>query len=267
MADVNIPGLGPTPKGAVIGIVVVSGGIGGYILWKSAKKKKAAAVAAASASTTAKTGYGYGTQGYGYGSSVPYGSSGYGYGAYGEFTPYPVEEAYGYGQYGYGYYNPITGQYYGPATDNGSGTGEGTTPSTNAQWTQDAISILSSEGYNSVTVQTALGAWLNNQQITNNQEQIVSAAIGALGEPPDPPSSTNTSPASGQSGSGGTVTVPNVKGQPAMTALSTLKSAGLVGHIGSGFDSNERNIVGSQTPAAGSKIASGSTVDIGGFTH
>jgi hypothetical protein len=63
------------------------------------------------------------------------------------------------------------------------------------------------------------------------------------------------------------VTVPNVVGMRTdKAAVPTIKAAGLKPHIGGGFSSTEVNYVNSQTPGAGTKVAKGSTVDLGS-TH
>jgi len=64
-----------------------------------------------------------------------------------------------------------------------------------------------------------------------------------------------------------TVTVPNVIGMRTVEeAIPTLAKAGLVAHIGGGFNSNMVNYVNSQTPGPGKKVPSGSAVDLGS-TH
>jgi hypothetical protein len=273
MADtVNVPLLGPTNKTTVLATVVGAGGVSAYLLYRNAKKKANAAAAAANA-TKQKTANAYGTtgygSGYGYGSSVQYG---YGNSMYGEYAPYPTVEAYGYGAYGYGYYNPYNGQYYGPGGGNEPSSGA---PTTNAQWEQDAIQILQGEGYNPISVQQALGIYLAGGPYNNwtSQDQtILNAAIGVEGEPPNPP--TTEPPGTQGNGSGGgggnppsTVSVPDVMGKRQQDAVQIIHSAGLESHTGSGFIENKLNYVGSQTPKAGTRVPSGSTVDIGGFTH
>jgi len=63
------------------------------------------------------------------------------------------------------------------------------------------------------------------------------------------------------------VTVPDVIGMRTVEeAVPTVTRAGLVPHIGGGFNSNMVNYVNSQTPGPGRKVPSGSTVDLGS-TH
>jgi hypothetical protein len=273
---VNLPLLGPTSKPVVFASVGAGILVSGYMILRQEKKNKQAAAAAA-ANASKSSGYGYG---YGYGSQVPYGGqSGYGYGAYGEFSPYPQEEVYGYGAYGYGLYNPYTGQYYGAGTTSTGTATEGTTPATNAQWEQDAIAILSGQGYTATAIENALGIYLNDGPYTswNAQDQtILNAAIGAAGEPPDPPASeppgvgTSTGSSGGGGGTGttgGNVKVPNVEGQRVDQATSAITSAGLRYRLSGTRKPNVAYYVNSQTPGAGKSVASGSYVDLGISTN
>jgi hypothetical protein len=138
----------------------------------------------------------------------------------------------------------------------------------NAQWAQAVTTGLAALGYNEETVSGALGAFLAQLPLSTSQASIVQAAEAEYGPPPvgnysiiPQPSTSTPTP------SGSTVTVPNVVGMRQQDAVTAIQNAGLKSHTGSGFISDEINIVGSQTPGAGTKVASGSTVDIGGFTH
>jgi hypothetical protein len=124
MPDVNVPLLGPTPKGALFAGGLAAAGVTVYMVYRHNKNKQATASAT-------PAGYGYGQYAYGYGSSGQSGYYGYGSGyAYGGFTPYQLASEYGYGAFGYGYYNPYTGQWLGPGNTQppitgGSGSGSG----------------------------------------------------------------------------------------------------------------------------------------------
>lgn len=110
-----------------------------------------------------------------------------------------------YGAYGttegeLGEYDPLTGTYVGE---------EATTAiSTNAEWTQYALSELEDAGYNSTTAAAALGAYLGGTPLTTDQYQIVQTALGLAGNPPTSvgapqlaSSSSNTSSSSSSSSS------------------------------------------------------------------
>lgn len=58
-------------------------------------------------------------------------------------------------------------------------------PSTNAEWTQAAASIMTTTyGYDGPTVLSALALYLNHQPLTNAQVDIVDIARGLVGDPP-----------------------------------------------------------------------------------
>jgi PASTA domain len=270
--QVNIPLLGSTNKATVIAGSFAVAAMGGYVLYKYEKDKKSAATKAAAASTTPgaqASGYGYNSAGYGYGAG--YLGYGFGYSTPGSVGEVPSEWEYGYGEYGYGYYNTATGAYEGPAS--GSGAPSTATPTTNAEWGTVATSDLVGQGYNSQSVTAALGAYLAGATLTADQVTIVQAALALTGNPPVagtngyPPAYHQNASTGQTTPSGSNVTVPNVVGKRQQDAVQTLEAAGLKSHTGTGFIQNQVNIVGSQTPGAGKSVPSGSTVDIGGFTH
>lgn len=86
--------------------------------------------------------------------------------------------------YGYdtGSSSPVTGvtpsYYYNPTT---SGT---TSPTTNAQWAQAAEEYMTQQGYDALAVAAALGKYLTNQNLTDDQLSIVQTAIAFEGYPP-----------------------------------------------------------------------------------
>lgn len=149
-------GLNPV-KGASKQAWVIAGVAGvaviGFMWWK---KHTAAQTAAATASPYGYAGYNtYGYySGYGYGVSPLFG---YGLGG----TNYPFTTGYG----GYGY--------------------QGTpTPTTNAQWFQDALNYLSQNGTSTTTAEAALAKYLAGQSVTADQVTIIQIAEGAFGPPP-----------------------------------------------------------------------------------
>lgn len=71
-----------------------------------------------------------------------------------------------------------------PSEDSTVSSDTSTTPSTNAEWTQQAISYLSSIGFDPGAVATALGLYLARQPLTADQQAIVNDARAAIGDPP-----------------------------------------------------------------------------------
>jgi hypothetical protein len=106
MPDVKVPLIGKVPKPALLFGLAGGGVLTAYLIWKH--KQNAAAGASYGYGAA---GYGEGAGMYGYGSAFAYGGS---FG--GGVTPYPIGSEYGYGPYGYGYYNPYTGQWLGPGS-------------------------------------------------------------------------------------------------------------------------------------------------------
>jgi hypothetical protein len=257
MPDVHVPGIGNVPRAGVIAGVVI-GGAGGLYLYVKHKDSKAST---ASTASTAAYGYGYGA---------------YGYGSYGYSNP-AFNEPYIGGEYGYG-------GAYGYGIGEGYGVGSPTPPptqlaTTNAAWAQAAENYLTETGgYDAGTVAAALGIYITGSTLSAAQQAVVEAAIAFEGYPPNPgasgyPPAMHTSASTGQgggsgSGSGGggtgakTITVPNVQGKRVMTAVAQLKALGLKAGLNSAFNKNALNYVSSQTPGAGTKVASGTKVDL-----
>jgi len=65
---------------------------------------------------------------------------------------------------------------------------------TNPQWEANVESVLVGYGYPTVQVQSALNTYLAGGQLSSIQQEIVNAAIEAVGAPPSPPSTTTNSP-------------------------------------------------------------------------
>jgi hypothetical protein len=249
MADVNTP-FGKIPKWAVYGGVIGGGGALIYAYVKAKNKKTAAATAATSAATGAGYGYGYGSQAqYGYGTQYGYGAytndSNYGYGT-------GVDTAYGYGSYGSGISNVAPTQV-----------------TTNAEWTQQALSQLTNQGYSGTQVLTALGEYTTGQAVATANQPTVYAAIAVEGYPPVsgaggyPPSIKTAATTGGGTGGGQTtnVTVPPTKGQSQEAGFAILSAAGLKA-TGTPVVKGKTLIVQSSSPAAGATVAKGSTVKL-----
>jgi hypothetical protein len=174
---------------------------------------------------------------YGYGE--PGGA--YGYGASGGFFPQ--------GYYGYGTPLPPTGNI--PVT-------------TNAQWTQAAVTQLQQDGYQPMAVLTALGKYINGVAVNANETGIVQAAIAVEGFPPqagkngNPPGIVHGGGGGGGGQGGQQVTVPNVKGKLYPAAAAVLKQHGLVPERASKFVGK----VSDEEPDAGTKVDKGSRVTL-----
>lgn len=253
MPDVHIPGVGNVPRGGVI-----AGGIVAVVVTFYLYEKHKNSAATASTTSTAPGQYGYG----------------YGYGGYGYSNP-AFNEPYVGGEYGYG-------GLYGYGIGEGYGEGSPTPPivpiTTNAAWAQAAENYLTENGgYDAGTVAAALGIYITGSTLSAAQQAIVEAAIAFEGYPPTAgasgyPPALHTSASAGQgggtgTGSGGgtgakTIAVPNVRGQRLLTGVAKIKAVGLKTH-NSGFSSKSLNYIVSQTPGAGTKVASGTTVDLG----
>jgi hypothetical protein len=238
----------PIPKPYLYGgiIAVGAGGLIAYSMYEKKKQAQAAAQAALQQqqqNNMQQYGYGSGGSTYGYAATeIPYG--------YGAFT-YAPSDPYGYGVYG-------------------AGTGEPPAPltaTTNAQWVQAAVTALSQQGYTGSQVLAALGLYVTGQPLSASQEQIVTAAIGAEGYPPIPgtsgypPAMNAGSTSTGNNPGGNSVTVPSVTGMGFGQAYNTLVNAGLKSSPGQG-KVNANYKVTAQNPAAGTLVASGTTVSL-----
>lgn len=71
----------------------------------------------------------------------------------------------------------------GSANSGGSSTDNSTTPDTDSEWVQFATEALAGS-FDLSAVQTALGRYITHQTVTSAQEDIIRAAIGAMGYPP-----------------------------------------------------------------------------------
>lgn len=63
-------------------------------------------------------------------------------------------------------------------------TVDGTEPTTNAAWTQEAEMYLEESGYDAQSVSEALGKYITSQPLTSAEQSIVSSAIAVAGYPP-----------------------------------------------------------------------------------
>lgn len=171
MAEGSINPLKNTSKPAWIIAGVAGVGVAGYFIWKRLHQPQ---VKTATTGGTSAYGYGYGSPaGYGYGTSPIFG--------YGLGSSFPFSSSYG-GGYGYGG-NP--------------------TPTTNAQWFQQAFTWLTQSGNVSTTVaEAALAKYLAGQPVTSDQTLIIQEAEAAVGPPPQA-GPNGMPPAINNSGSGG----------------------------------------------------------------
>lgn len=166
MADtVKVPVLGKVNKPTLFVAGLAGVAALGYAWYKN-KKQTAAAAASTTTTPTVNPGYGYA---YGYG-AYEYEPYGYGYG------PFGLGAYGGAGEYGYGYYGagePVNEEVPAAAT-------------TNAQWSEAAVTALGAAGWSSQDVLTALGLYLTGAPVSSTQQSIIQAAIAAEGYPPAP---------------------------------------------------------------------------------
>src|ERR1700677_1999519 len=199
MADAKVPGIGGVNKPTlyIAGVAGIGAVLYAYIKHKKADAAAAAAPAAASA-------YGYGAYSYGYGQELSE-----------QEQALAAEGEYGYGAYGYG---GIGG--YGIGTSIPV-TSTNTPVATNAEWAQYAQQFLVNQGYDSMTVGNALGAYITGANVGAN-ENIVQAAIAFEGYPPIP--GTNNEPPNINTGG------PNT-GQTGTTPATGSKTAGPISNL------------------------------------
>jgi hypothetical protein len=115
------------------------------------------------------------------------------------------------GDLGTGVSGPQTMLEYALAANAGQAT-------TNPQWEANAESVLVGQGYPYVQIQSALNQYLSGGVLSSIQQEIVNAAILAVGQPPSPPSTQAASTAS-----------PTVAAPPVVPpANQTLTNAGLI---------------------------------------
>lgn len=198
---ITVPIVGKMSKAGLTVTVVAGVGVGGYIWWRH--KKSAAATAAASTSASGSGSATTDTSGNTGNCDPTTDPNCPGY------NPGNSDYGYGYGPYGLGDYSD-TGGVAGDSGYYGAGTPGVYTPvnpqaTTNAQWSQAAVSALTNAGYEGDTVLAALGVYLTGGTLSASQETIVNAAIAAEGYPPVegpngyPPSMHHTT-STGQSG-------------------------------------------------------------------
>lgn len=257
---VNTP-FGKVPRWGLYGGIVIGGGALIYEYVKKKNKKQGPNSGSTAQSAANVYGYGaYGAYAYGMGNNPAQ----YGYGAY-TYEPY----GYGYGAYGLGSYGSGGGgSYYGYGYYGaGVGVQVPTQASTNAQWTQAAVSALTPQGYTGQQVLGALAPYLAGQPLSQDQINTVQAAIAVEGYPPVDgpggfppaykPSSTGGGGGGGQGG--GNVSVPHVAGLTVNNAQSTLREVGLKTSSGPGTSGY---IVTGTKPPAGASVAPGTVVKI-----
>ena len=243
MPDVKTP-FGGIPRWVVWGVVIGGGGGLIYAYVKNKNKKN-------TATQTAGNVYGYGTNtgaygAYGYG-AYTYQPYGYGYG------PFGLGAYGGEGQYGYGYYGGgVPVQVPQQAT-------------TNAEWSQAAVSALTAQGYSGTQVLTALGAYLTGNQVTQDEkQQVIDPAIAAEGYPPVagpngyPPAVKTGGNPPGQSSK---VTVPDVKGLDQQQAIEVIRSEGLKPVSKKAVPGRVLEVTGTNPPA-GASVNKGASVTI-----
>lgn len=166
---------------------------------------------------------------------------------------------------------------YGDSTNVAPGTMD--EYATNAQWSQAVESGLSSIGYSSTDVATALGYYLADRPLVvlpdgQNSMEIIEAALAEYGPPPQGSYSLIPPPTTAPASSGSTTTTPptttsgdvkvtDVVGRTDLAyAESLVKSTGL--NVKATGDTGVGNTgkVTSQSPAAGTMVPKGTTVTL-----
>lgn len=262
---VKVPGIGPVKKQTAM---LVSGGVVlliGIVLYRKKQASDAANAATAansSAASSATQGSIDPETGYPYGSSQDEAAL-----AALQNQILPTETSQGDGEI-IGYDdegNPI----YGVGGSSGGLTSNFTT---NAQWAQAAQQYLvNTAGADSATVNIALGEYITGQAVSATQQQVVEQAIAYENLPPVAgpngfPPSINTGTPSTTAPGGSKVTLPKYNGMRVEDCTASLTKLGLVGHFSPSLASRKPNVayyIESMTPAGGSSVAAGSTVDFG----
>ena len=168
----------------------------------------------------------------------------------------------------------LSGGYYGTGGTGlvGTSTGaslvpsnvvQGTEYASNASWAQAVEAGLTDIGYAPTDISAALGRYLGNLSETAAQAGIVQAAIAEYGPPPvgsfqviQASATTTAVPPTT------TVTVPGTTGQEQEAAYAIISAAGLHPATTTPPVKGKVLYVVSQTPAAGAKVAKGSTVTV-----
>lgn len=123
------------------------------------------------------------------------------------------------------YTDPATGAVISGGVSGGTQTI--TAPSTNAQWTQQTLAYLVQNGFDPITVSIALGKYLANQNLTDDEYAVVQSALAAEGPPPSPPPPPHVAPPSGQT-SPTSVTQPANPGAPTNFRIVSKKKGSAV---------------------------------------
>lgn len=271
----SLPGGGKVPKkAAAAGLVIVVTLVGVYYYRKRQSASSASTAAAAPAasagqyppdgttgnpsdpySTDPATGQTYGNEAAGSGGT---------FGAFGSYA--------GGGNYDPNsglYYDPATGQYdlsqpYAGTTQNPAGGPPFADNSAWSNWTiQQLVSLNSSIDVGALT--DALGLYLQGQAVDPAQKTLIFDAIAVGGDPPVagaggyPPSVRTKN--SGGPGHQATVTVPQLRGERVENAVSALDSLGLKAKFGPRKTGTAYTVT-SSSPAAGRRVAEGSTVTL-----
>lgn len=159
-------------------VLIAGGVVGGVVVFIAYRRSKATAAQTATTQDTsaadqyAQSGGDYGTAGFGNAGGSPYSALSY-------LT-----------------YDASTGQYYNPNHDASTANStdwQSMTVTDNQTWAQKALAFLTGEGFNSGASSTALGKYLNGAELSDSETNIVSAALGQIGNTPVqvPPSYTN----------------------------------------------------------------------------
>jgi hypothetical protein len=148
------------------------------------------------------------------------------------------------------------------------GTQTGTQFPNNASWSQAVESGLTDLGYSSTDVATALGYYFAGRSLGTapdgtSYSQIIYAALAEYGTPPSGNFQVILAPTTGTATTGNNITVPNVVGRTDLdTAEGIITSAGLKAAAKGDSGVGNKGSVTSQSPAANTSVAAGSTVTL-----
>ncbi len=156
--------------------------------------------------------------------------------------------------------DPYGGGSYGTGGFSGTGGATGTDLTTREAWMAEAENILPNG--HSATVRSALLGVLGGLTVSSSDRSVFLEAVGVLGDPPGGyPNPIRVHDTTGHPAPG-KVTVPDVKGETFDRAQHRMVQAGLVPRK----VKPDIHIVTGESPAAGSKVARGTTVHLSGHS-
>jgi PASTA domain len=151
--------------------------------------------------------------------------------------------------------------------DTGTGT-TGTPVTTNAQWMTEVESGLSEQGYSASDIGQGIAAYFASKPLGTSSDgtslyTMMNLAVSEYGPPPTGSYALLNGSGSSTLPGTGNVIVPNEVGRTDLdTAESAIRSAGLVPLAAGDSGTGNKGSVTSMSPAAGSSVASGTSVTL-----